>query len=1150
MRRRLSTHREFLFACLTLLTAVTWAQPQTSYRIDTFAGGGLGDGGPASQARLYFPRGVAVDSTGNLYIVDSSNHRIRKVDSTGTITTVAGTGESGFSGDGGPASQARLYFPRGVAVDSAGNLYIADRSRIRKIDSTGTITTVAGTGKYGFSGDGGPATQALLSFARGVAVDGAGNLYIADGPNYRIRKVDSTGTITTIAGMGGGGGDGGPAVLAQLGNPRGVAVDSAGNLYIAGAHRIRKIDSTGTITTVAGTGKYGFSGDGGPAVLAQLMNPRGVAVDSAGNLYIADTGNHRIRKVDAAGTITTFVGTEEYGFGGDGGPATQARLNDPFSVAVDSAGSLYIADTGNHRIRKVDSTRTITTFVGGVFFGGDGGPATQARLAAPSGAAVDSAGNLYIVDSSNHRIRKVDSTGTITTVAGTGESGFSGDGGPATQARLAAPSGAAVDSAGNLYIVDSSNHRIRKVDSTGTITTFAGTGEVGFSGDGGPAIQAQLDTPGGVAVDSTGNLYIADTGNHRIRKVDSTGTITTFAGTGEYGFDGDGGSASQARLTLPTGVAVDSTGNLYIADTGNHSIRKVDSTGTITTIAGMGELGFGGDGGPAMMAHLFTPFDVAVDSTGNLYIADNSNHRIRKVDSTGTITTIAGTGGVGFGGDGGPATQGHFYSLFGVAVDGAGNLYIADTGNHRIRLLTPTATASSLDFAHFANGTGITSSLVLVNVAPHPIRPALYFYDKGGNPIAAESVVDVLGDLEITGNGALIVQTEMEPLGELTISTRGRGDLVTGSVKVAASGPIGGFLRFDLPDIGVAGVGVSLPVRDAIFPARRQAGGISTAVGVRNPGEEAVGVSCQLMKDGMVLEEVEIDLAANGQEAQFIEQMFTSTDTADFVGSVHCTAPGLFTGVAVELDAENRIFTTLPVVPVDRTGGSNKEATLDFAHFAKGAGITSSLVLVNVATHPIRPTLYFYDKGGNLIDPESVVDVTGDLEVIEDGALTVQTAIESLGELTISTHGRGGVVTGSVKVAAGGPIGGVLRFGLPGIGVAGVGASQPLTDALFPARRQAGGISTAAAIHNPGEEAMGVSCRLMKDGTVLEEMEIPLAANGQEAQFIEQMFTNADTSDFVGLVRCTAPGMFTGVAVELDAGNRIFTTLPVVPVER
>ena len=384
-------------------------------------------------------------------------------------------------------------------------------------------------------------------------------------------------------------------------------------------------------------------------------------------------------------------------------------------------------------------------------------------------------------------------------------------------------------------------------------------------------------------------------------------------------------------------------------------------------------------------------------------------------------------------------------------------------------------------------------------------------------------------------------------------------------MQVAADGPIGGVLRFDLPGIGVAGVGASQPVRDALFPARRQAGGIATAAAIRNLGEEALVVSCRLMSGGIVLEAVEISLEANGQETRYIEELFTGTDTSDFVGSVRCTAPGLFTGIAVELDDSNRIFTTLPVVPVARTGGGGQGAGLDFAHFANGDGIVSGMVFVNLSTQPsgpgptpfhtvirpTRPVLYFYDKGGNLIDPESVVDLTGDLEITEDGALSIQSEMEPLGELTISTHGRGEVVTGSVKVAANGPIGGVLRFDLPGIGVAGVGASQPVRDAIFPARRQAGGISTAAAIHNLGEEALVVSCQLMKDGAVLEEEEIPLEANGQEALYIEQMFTRTDTSDFVGSVRCTAPpgeGMFTGVAVELDAGNQIFTTLPVVPV--
>ena len=470
-----------------------------------------------------------------------------------------------------------------------------------------------------------------------------------------------------------------------------------------------------------------------------------------------------------------------------------------------------------------------------------------------------------------------------------------------------------------------------------------------------------------------------------------------------------------------------------------------------------------------------------------------------------------------------------------------------------------------LDLAHFANGAGIISEVVLVNVAPHPIQPALYFYDQEGEPIAAESMVDVLGDLEITEDGALSIQSEMEPLGELTISTHGRGDLVSGSVKVAAYGTIGGVLRFDLPGIGVAGVQVSQPLRDAIFPVRRREGGIDTGMALHNREEEAAVVSCRLMKNGAVLEEVEITLAANGQVARFIGEVFTGTDTSDFVGLVRCTAEGVaqFTGMALELDAGNRIFTTLPVVKVNR--GRAGEAALDFAHFANGASIVSEMVFMNLETQPsgpplspfhqaippTRPVIYFYDQEGNPIDPALLVDLTGDLEITEDGALSIQSEMEPLGELTISTHGRGELVSGSVRVVSDGPIGGVLRFDLPGIGVAGVGASQPVRDALFPARRQADGISTAAAIHNLGEEALVVGCQLMKDGAVLEEEEISLEANGQEARYIEEMFTSTDTSDFVGSVRCTAPpgeGMFTGVAVELDASNQIFTTLPVVPV--
>ena len=476
---------------------------------------------------------------------------------------------------------------------------------------------------------------------------------------------------------------------------------------------------------------------------------------------------------------------------------------------------------------------------------------------------------------------------------------------------------------------------------------------------------------------------------------------------------------------------------------------------------------------------------------------------------------------------------------------------------------TPIAPVA-LDFAHFANGDGITSEMVLVNVAPHPLRPALYFYDQQGHLIDPESVVEITGDLEVTEDGSLSVLMKMEPLGELTISTHGQGELVSGSVKVLSDGPIGGLVRYGVPEIGVAGVGASEPVRDALFPARRQAGGIRTAAALHNLGAEA-GVRCRLMSGGVALEEAEIPLEANGQASWFIEDTFTATDTSDFLGSVRCTAPGRgrFTAIAVEMDAAQRIFNTLSVVPVDRTGGRRGETVLDFAHFANGTWITD-LVFVNLSTEasgpplspfhtailPSRPAIYFYDTEGALVAPESVVDITGDLEVTEDGALTVQTEMEPLGVLTISTHGRGELVSGSVKVISEGPIGGMLRFEHPDLGVAGAGASPSVSDALFPVRRQEGGINTGVALHNLESRPGLLRCDLMREGVLLEAASIPLEANGQTAWFIEDTFTTTDTSAFVGSVRCDAvgEGLFSAVALEMDAVNRIFTTLPVVPV--
>ena len=526
---------------------------------------------------------------------------------------------------------------------------------------------------------------------------------------------------------------------------------------------------------------------------------------------------------------------------------------------------------------------------------------------------------------------------------------------------------------------------------------------------------------------------------------------------------------------------------------------------------------------------------------------------VRVIDNDGGGGGSGGSGGGGSGGSGGGGSGGS-------GGGGSGGSGEPPTG---VPSQAEEARAVfTLDFPHFANGDGHTSDLVFVNVGTHPIRPALYFYDKEGHLIAPESVVDLTEDLEVMEDGSLSIRTEIEPLGELTIATHGQEELVTGSVKVIAFGPIGGVLRFDLPEMSMAGVGASPPVRDALFPVRRQEGGINTGVAIHNLGEEAMGVTCRLMSGGVVLEEVEIPLAANGQESQYIEEMFTMPDTSDFVGLVRCRTPGRFTAVALEHDVGNRILTTLPVFPVRSAGG--RAAELDFAHFANGDGITSDLVFVNLSTErprpaptpyhqdilPLRPTIYFYDTEGALVSAESVVDITGDLEILEDGGLTVLTEMEPLGVLTISTHGRGDLVTGSVRVAADEPIGWGMRFDLPGVGVAGVVATPPARDVLFPVRRQEEGINTGVAVHNLGEEAMGVTCRLMQGGTVLETELIRLEANGQTSWFIEEEFTRTDTSGFVGSVRCSAPGegMFTGMALEFDAGNRIFTTLPVVPV--
>src|SRR5439155_445403 len=438
-----------------------------------------------------------------------------------TITTVAGGIPNNIT-----ALQVGVGTPARVFKDSAGNLYISTMvvgdeglygNVVYKVDPSGQLTTVAGNGTEGFSGDGGPATNAALSGPQGVYIDSAGNIFIADSLNDRIREVDAaTGIIHTVAGNGNFGfsGDGGPATSAELHSPSGVFGDSAGNIFIAdsGNERIREVvAATGIIHTVAGNGNFGFSGDGGPAPDAELVTPSGVFVDISGNIFIADRDNNRIRKVVAAtGNIQTVAGNGTFGYSGDGGPATSATINVPSDVYADSAGNLFVADSFNNRIRKVvAATGDIQTVAGNGIadFSGDGGLAASAALYLPLGVYVDGFGNIFIADSNNSRIREVvAATGTIRTVAGNGTSGFSGDGGPATGAQLAGPKGVYVDSAGNLFIADTYNSRIREVEaSTGIIRTVAGNGAFGFSGDGGPATSAELDLLVGFSNGITGD---------------------------------------------------------------------------------------------------------------------------------------------------------------------------------------------------------------------------------------------------------------------------------------------------------------------------------------------------------------------------------------------------------------------------------------------------------------------------------------------------------------------------------------------------------------------------------------------------------------------------------------------------------------------
>ena len=676
-----------------------------------------------------------------------------------TIQTVAG---SSNMGDGGPATAAQIGSIQGVAVDAKGDLFLSDtnNNRVRRVDTGGIITTIAGTGTAGFSGDGGPAGSAQLNLPYGLAVDAAGNLYIADLGNNRVRKVSPDGIIVTIAGTGveGYSGDGGQANAAQLYTPRDVAVDAAANLYIAEfeGHRVRKVTPAGVIATVAGTGVAGLGGDGGPATVAELSFPAGLAVDRTGALYIADSGNNRVRKILSGGVISTllggsastalatptavavdrsltvyvaeylspivhsytaagawsnFAGSGAIGYAGDGGPAIAAELmNASHDLAPDLAGDVFVAD--GMRVREVYADGLISTAAGDGYLHavGDGTPAISAILYQPSAVEFDTSGNLFIADTGTERVRIVLATGLIQTLAGDGLAGYNTDGVAATAAELNTPMGLAFDPSGNLLLSDTNNQRVREI-SAGVISTFAGTGVAGTGQEGLTPVEMPLRGPRGVCTGRDGSVYIVDTDNHRVLVAPPAGVVTTFAGNGSPGDAGDGESARTAQLNLPSACALDGSGDMFIADTANHRIREVTPAGVIETVAGSGTAGYSGDGGAASAAALYAPSGVAVDGNGNLFIADTGNHAIRLVTPDGAIHTIAGQGTAGFSGDGGEGLAAFLNSPSGMLLDGAGDLYFADTGNNRVRRLVPETDTVTVGPAP------VSAALALVNAA-------------------------------------------------------------------------------------------------------------------------------------------------------------------------------------------------------------------------------------------------------------------------------------------------------------------------------------------------------------------------------------------------------------------------------------------------
>jgi hypothetical protein len=611
------------------------------------------------------------------------------------LALFAGNLESWGNVDG-KGTAARLNYPTGIATDSAGNFYVADtvNNTIRKITPDGVVSTFAGTAGVLGHADG-TGAAARFMHPRGIATDSAGNVYVTEmeGLNHSIRKITPAGVVSTFAGATSlSGSVDGVGAAARFNSPGGIATDSAGNVYVAdtGNHTIRKITPAGVVSTWAGAAGNVGNADGVGAV-ASFSFPGGITTDSAGNVHVADFGNRSIRKITPAGLVSTFAGKDEVG--------NAASFSYPSGITTDSMGNMYVVDSGykedyrisnvNFTIRKITPAGVVSTLAGAAgVYGTADGVGAAARFDRPKGIATDSAGNVYVTDSGNQTIRKITPAGVVSTPVGATSVSGSADGAGA-QARFAFPGAIATDSAGNVYVADTNNNTIRKITPAGVVSTLAGAvGVEGYTDGNGAA--ARFARPTGIATDSAGNVYVADYGNYTIRKITPAGVVSTLAGgVGVYGSaDGTGAGARFSNH----GIATDSAGNVYVVDSGNATIRKITPAGVVSTLAGAAGVSGSADGTGAA-ARFSHPSQIATDSAGNVLVRDE--FALRKITPAGVVSTLDLTVGVSGSTDGLGAAARKLYPS-GIAIDSADNVYVADSLNHTISKITPAGVISTV----------------------------------------------------------------------------------------------------------------------------------------------------------------------------------------------------------------------------------------------------------------------------------------------------------------------------------------------------------------------------------------------------------------------------------------------------------------------